>query len=87
VYLKIFVEVCGWAGTLLILAAYALLSNGKMQARSALYQWMNVVGAAGLIINSAWNSAWPSVTLNMVWMALAMLALWQLRRNTSTTDS
>lgn len=86
-YLKIFVEVCGWAGTLLILAAYALLSNGKMQARSALYQWMNVVGAAGLIINSAWNSAWPSVTLNVVWMALAMLALWQLRRNTSTTDS
>jgi hypothetical protein len=87
VYLKIFVEVCGWAGTLLILAAYALLSNGKMQARSALYQWMNVVGAAGLIINSAWNSAWPSVTLNVVWMALAMFALWQLRRSTSTTDS
>jgi hypothetical protein len=45
------------------------------------------VGAAGLIINSAWNSAWPSVTLNVVWMALAMFALWQLRRSTSTTDS
>jgi hypothetical protein len=74
------VDVCGWAGTLLILAAYALQSNGKMQTRSALYQWMNVLGAAGLIINSGWYSAWPSVTLNVVWLAIAALALWQNRR-------
>ena len=65
---------------LLILAAYALLSNGKMPARSALYQWMNVVGAAGLIVNSGWNSAWPSVALNVVWLAIALLALWRNRR-------
>jgi hypothetical protein len=62
----------------LILAAYALLSNGKMLARSALYQWMNLVGAAGLIVNSGWNSAWPSVTLNVIWLAIAVFAL---RRN------
>lgn len=79
--LQIFVDICGWAGTVLILAAYALLSNGKMQARSALYQGMNVAGAAGLILNSGWNNAWPSATLNVVWLAIAVLALWNNRRS------
>jgi hypothetical protein len=81
VYFKAFVDICGWAGMLLILAAYALLSNGKMQARSALYQWMNVAGAAGLIVNSGWNSAWPSVTLNVIWLAIAVQALWRNQRS------
>jgi hypothetical protein len=80
VHLKEFVDFCGWAGMLLILAAYALLSNGKMQARSALYQWMNVAGAAGLIVNSGWNSAWPSVTLNVIWLVIAVFALRRNRR-------
>jgi hypothetical protein len=81
VSLQTFVDICGWAGMALILAAYALLSNGKMQARSALYQWMNVIGAAGLIINSGWNRAWPSVTLNVIWLAIALLALRKNRRS------
>jgi hypothetical protein len=81
VYLKTFVDCCGWAGMVLILAAYALLSNGQMQARSALYQWMNVAGAAGLIVNGGWNSAWPSVTLNAIWLVIAAFALRRNRRS------
>ncbi len=47
-----FVEIVGWSGAVLILAAYALLSLGKLHGRSALYQWMNVVGSAGFVVNS-----------------------------------
>ena len=39
---------------------------------------MNIVGAAGFIINCAYNNAWPSVALNVVWMGIAVYAL---RRN------
>jgi hypothetical protein len=76
--LKTFIEICGWAAALLILGAYSLLSFGKIQARTALYQWMNILGALGFIINCTWNGAWPSVALNVVWMAIGFYAL---RRN------
>jgi len=40
--LRAFVEISGWVAALLILGSYGMLSIGRMQARSALYQWMNV---------------------------------------------
>jgi hypothetical protein len=76
--LKTFVSMAGWAAALLILSAYALLSIGKIQARSSLYQGMNIAGAVGFIINCAWNNAWPSVALNVVWLGIGFYAL---RRN------
>jgi len=76
--LKTFVDLSGWMGALLILGSYAMLSFGKIQARAPLYQWMNIVGALGFIINCTWNSAWPSVALNVVWAGIGVYAL---RRN------
>src|SRR5580704_1221747 len=61
--LRTFISLAGWSAAALILAAYGLLSFGKMQARSWIYQTMNIVGAAGFIINSGYNNAWPSVAL------------------------
>jgi hypothetical protein len=78
VTIKTVVDVCGWAAALLILGAYSLLSFGKIQARSSVYQWMNILGAIGFVINCTWNGAWPSVALNVVWMAIGLYAL---RRN------
>jgi len=74
-----FVEIVGWAGAVLILAAYALLSAGKLQARSPLYHWMNIVGAAGFVVNSGWNGAYPSAALNVIWMGIGAVALLRLR--------
>ncbi len=73
------VEVVGWSGAVLILAAYALLSLGKLHGRSALYQWMNVVGSAGFVVNSGWNGAYPSAALNVVWMGIGAYVLLQRR--------
>jgi hypothetical protein len=78
VTLKTFIDLCGWAAALLILGGYSLLSFGRIQARSPLYQWMNMLGAVGFIVNCAWNGAWPSVALNVVWVGIALYAL---RRN------
>ena len=73
------VEVVGWSGAVLILAAYALLSLGKLHSRSAVYQWMNVVGSAGFVVNSGWNGAYPSAALNVVWMGIGAYVLLQKR--------
>jgi hypothetical protein len=80
--LRTFVSIAGWAAAVLILGAYGLLSFGKIEARSWIYQFMNIVGAAGFIVNCAYNSAWPSVALNVVWMGIGFYAL---RRNYRAT--
>ena len=76
----ILVEIAGWLAAALILGAYALLTAGKVTARSPLYQWMNVVGAAGFIVNSGFNGAYPSAALNVIWMAIGAAALWSIAR-------
>ena len=60
---------------LLILVGYALLTAGKVTAQSPLYQWMNVAGAAGFIVNSGWYGAIPSAVLNVIWMGIGAFAL------------
>ena len=76
--LEIFVEIAGWLAALLILGSYGLLSFGKISSRSPIYQWMNILGAVGFVINCTWNGAWPSVALKVVWLGIAVYAL---RRN------
>ena len=78
--LKIAVEVIGWAAAILILAAYALLSFGKLEARGRVYQGMNVLGAAGFIVNSGYHGALPNAALNVVWVAVGLVTLWNVRR-------
>jgi hypothetical protein len=76
-------------GALLILLAYALLSLGKVTGQSALYQGMNVVGAAGFIVNGWWHGAIPSASLNVVWMLIGGFALLRIlkRRRTGGVSS
>ena len=79
----IVIEIIGWAAAGLILAAYILLSLGKLEARGYVYQWMNVIGASGFILNSGYNGAIPSAALNIVWAAMGMFTLrsvWRMRQ-------
>ena len=74
------VEAAGWGGATLILIAYVLLSLGRLDGRSRTFQWMNVVGAAGFVVNSGWHGAIPSAALNLVWLSVGQATLWTLRR-------
>lgn len=81
---EVLVEIVGWIGALLILAGYALLTSGKVTAKSPLYQWLNVFGAVGFIVNGIANHALPSAGLNIVWLGIGVFALWRIaaeRRN------
>ena len=71
---EIGVEVAGWAGAALILLAYLLLSAGRLTGQSLAYQGMNVVGAAGFVVNGWWHGALPSATLNILWLMIGLFA-------------
>ncbi len=83
--MKLAIEIIGWIGALLILAAYALLSSGKLRAKSLTYHFMNMFGAAGFVINSGWNGALPSAAMNVVWIGIGVYAVYQQRRGTPGT--
>ena len=78
--MKLTIEVIGWSGAALLLAAYALLSTGRLKAESTTYQLMNILGAVGFVVNSGWNGAYPSAALNVVWIFIGAYALLARRR-------
>ena len=83
---EIAVEIVGWAGASLILLAYLLLSAGRLTGHSLVYQAMNVVGAAGFIVNGWWHGAIPSAVLNVIWMLIGMIALWRILARRKVSD-
>ena len=76
---SLLIEAVGWIGAALILGSYILVSTGKLSGRSKTFQWMNVVGAAGFVINSGWHGAIPSNALNAMWLLVGLATLWALR--------
>jgi hypothetical protein len=74
-------------GASFILLAYLLLSMGRLTGRSALYQGLNVVGAAGFIINGWYHGALPSAALNVIWMLIGGVSLWRIRNRGDSSTS
>jgi hypothetical protein len=85
--LEFAVEAAGWAGALLILLGYLLITTGKLTGKSLLYQAMNVAGAAGFAINGWWHRALPSAALNVVWLLIGVIASWQILRKRGSSTS
>jgi hypothetical protein len=72
---SIAIEAAGWIGAVLVLAGYALASTGRLDGRSPTFQWLNLVGAAGFVVNTAWHGAIPSMVLNIIWCGIAVFTL------------
>jgi len=84
---EIAVEVVGWGGAVLILLAYLLLSAGRLTGQSLLYQGMNVVGAAGFVVNGWWHGALPSAALNVLWLLIGAVASWRILKKKGSSIS
>ena len=81
------VEIAGWGGAVLILLAYLLLSAGRLTGQSIVYQGMNVVGAAGFVINGWWHGALPSAVLNILWLLIGAITSWRIIRRKGSSTS
>lgn len=69
------VEVIGWTGSIVVILAYAMLSGNVLRSTSLRYQFLNVVGALGLVINGWAHGALPSVFNNILWVTIGTIAL------------
>jgi hypothetical protein len=78
--MNILIEIIGWVGAIEVLAAYFLISYNKVSNKSALYQFLNLTGAIFLIINTIYLKAYPSAFVNVIWMFIAGVALWKIRK-------
>lgn len=74
------IEAIGWLGAVCVLAAYGLVSTGKADARSTVYQMLNIGGALGLVVNAWWNGAIPSAIVNVIWIGIGVYAVLKARR-------
>ncbi len=80
-FTQILIEVVGWTGSVLIIGAYALNLNGKLEATDMRYIWANIIGAVFFMINSYTHKAMPSVVVNIVWIGFAVNTIFQLRKS------
>ncbi len=71
----IIIDIVGWLGAVSLLAGYVLITTRKISAASAAFALLNTFGSIALIINSSAHSAWPSATLNIIWLVIAATAL------------
>lgn len=72
---KIVVEIVGWVGVASIVGAYALVSYGIISPDQLAYQLINLLGAIGIIINSWSKKDYQPVVLNVVWLIIALTAI------------
>ncbi len=69
------VEIVGWVGVILILTSYGLNSLGLLDATTPLYPSLNLCGAIGIVISSAYKKDTQPILLNAVWIIIAFIAL------------
>jgi hypothetical protein len=73
--MKILIEILGWAGSISILIAYALLTTRKLNASSKVYQLLNIVGSLLLIVNTLYHGAAPPAALNLAWLGIGIYSI------------
>jgi len=81
------VDSAGWVGAGVVLFAYGLVSSSRLGAGSRAFQLMNLGGSAGLALSAGVHSAWPSATVNVLWMGIAIAALGRTWRSRVASPS
>jgi hypothetical protein len=76
--MKLIIDIIGWIGSVEVIAAYGLNSYQKLKSDSLLFQLLNLTGGTFLIINTIFYSAYPSAFINIVWVVIATIALFNI---------
>lgn len=72
------VELISWVSVVFLLSAYFANSVSVLEANSAIYQTLNVLGGAGFIWYGYLRRAWAIVTFNTIWASIAIYSLAKL---------
>lgn len=78
--MKVLIDILGWIGSVLLIAAYALNSYQKIKSDSFTFLVLNIVAGIFLIIYSWYYTAFANTFINIVWVIIAVPALIKLLR-------
>lgn len=78
--MRILLEIVGWSGAVMVLAAYALLSSRRLDGTGLPYHLMNLSGAVALAIYGIWKEASASVMVNVIWAFIGIAAIASILR-------
>ena len=79
--MEILIQIAGWAGTIMVVLAYYLVSHEKVHGAHKYYQFLNLFGAIGIGINVYHQQAWSAFVLQIVWAVITIASMF--RKNSS----
>lgn len=65
----------GWAGAILALSGYILVSTGRVSPQSAFYQGLMLVSSLGFCVSTAYTGVWSSFATNAVFVVVGLSTL------------
>ena len=74
------IEIVGWMGSAMVVLAYALNIYKYLASDSIWYVLLNFGGSACLIVNTFYHHAIPSTVVNVIWVLIALAALFKRKR-------
>lgn len=75
----LFADAIGYGGVALILLAYFLLQNQRIDPKLWRYSALNVVGAAFILFSLIFNPNRPAIVIESVWLVISLYGLWRAR--------
>ncbi len=73
-------EILGWYGLIAVVIAYGSVSLNFVSPNTYVYQFLNLSGSVGLGLVAFVKRAYQNGVLNVVWGAIAVVALIRLIR-------
>ena len=77
--MKLFLDISGWAGSLMILTSYALTLY-KAKDFSSIGRYLNLFGGFLVAINCFFYNAMPSFVTNLVWTFIAITSIFREKK-------
>ncbi|WP_127130497.1 hypothetical protein [Georgenia sp. SYP-B2076] len=75
------VTIVGWAGALVSLVTYIMVTGGRISPSTVRYQVLNITGAATLGLSALVNGALPSAVVNIIWIVIGVFAVVSMKRH------
>jgi hypothetical protein len=79
------IDILGWIGSLLLVTAYWLNSKNLINAQTRAYQLLNIVGSLTLMINTFYYGAYPSSSVNIIWLLMGLYHITKIFKNKQKT--
>ena len=76
--MKLFIDIIGWIGSIMVIAAYGLNSYQKIKSNSLIFLLLNLFGGIFLILYSVYYTAYANTFINVVWVIIAIPAIIKL---------